>query len=117
MFGESVWLWLYLPVCLFSLCFSLHYNAFTKNNLLAWAIMVLIFPRMFDFSAFPSIGTAGRHLIISIFITVLMLGYFYGVKKGTPLSEAVSFTIFTASSFAIVKVFIILILLSFGVLY
>ena len=115
----EMWQWLYLPLFLVGLCLCLHFGCFTKRNLLAWLVTLVINPLVLCLllQFYPKISTGGAYLLRSAISVVLMLAYCLGIKKHTPFNETLSLVLFAATAFAIVDVVLGMILYMLGFLY
>ena len=110
-------LWICAPLFLLGLCLSLFFHCFTKRNLLAWLAVLVINPVIgFIIVQFYSPVDYIVYLYRSIASVILMLGYFYGIRKGTSLKESISFTMFASTAFPIVDGIIFCLLLCLGVI-
>ena len=116
----EMWQWLYLPLFLAGLCLCLHFGCFTKKNIAAW-IASLVFcsaAATLAIDPFPYLhDSEGFSLAYTAIATAFMLVYFYGVRKRTAVSEALSFTLFAVTSYGIVGTVIAFFLWSFGILH
>ncbi len=118
--GEGIMHQLLLWICallfLLGLCLSLFFHCFTKRNLLAWLAVLILNPVIgYIIALFLSPADYIVYLYRSVVSVILMLGYFYYIRKNTPLKESISFTLFAASAFPIVDIIIFCLLLCLGV--
>ncbi len=114
----DIWIWLNVPLFLIGLCLSLYFGCFTKRNMSAFlAVFVLNYVVLMIVLLFLPRQTE-EHIFLyrNIIITFLMLCDFYIIRKKTPIKEALSFTLFTATAFPITDKLVLIILSFLGFL-
>ncbi len=116
----DIWIWIYAPLFVISLCLSLIYGCFTWKNMLAWLFTLFVGQLLTDVMIQSVTGPMVDLVFGLTFALVsfcMMAVYFYRVQKRTPVKQFISFALFTATSYPVANGIFAGLLFGFGLIH
>ena len=112
----DIWIWIYAPLFVISLCLSLIFGCFTWKNMLAW-LFTLFVGQILTGTLLGPVRTWVYCTTFSLVAICMMAVYFYRVQKRTPVKQFISFALFTATSYPVANGIFAGLLFGFGLIH